>query len=126
MESTDDVITFRIKRSDEAFAEAMLLAHTEHYNTAINRLYYAAFYAVSALLLKDGIYSKTHSGLISKFHEHLIKEKKLPADSGRVYKELFDLRQDGDYGDFIVYTTGDFKPLVDKTQKLINEIKKLI
>ncbi len=82
--------------------------------------------AVLEVNFKAGIYSKTHSGSISKFHEHLIKEKKLLVDSGKVYKELFDLRQDGNYGDFIVFTTGDSKPLVDRTQKLINEIKKLI
>ncbi len=51
-ESRLGLIHYRIERSDEAIEEAAILAERCHYNAAVNRLYYACFYAVQALLLK--------------------------------------------------------------------------
>lgn len=117
---------FRMERSDEALLEAQVLSTARHYNTAVSRLYYAVFYSVSALLLKDRIYSKSHSGLKSKFHEHIMKEQKLGNEVARVYQELFDYRQDADYADFIIFAKDDFEPLFGRAINLISEIKKLI
>ena len=43
---------YRMERADEALEEAAILSERCHYNAAVNRLYYACFYAVQALLLK--------------------------------------------------------------------------
>jgi uncharacterized protein (UPF0332 family) len=51
-----------------------VVAEAGRYNATVNRLYYSAFYADCGLLLKEGIYSKTHSGLKSKFNEQIIHE----------------------------------------------------
>jgi uncharacterized protein (UPF0332 family) len=75
MKQTNEVIEHRLKKSDETFEDERLLVETKHWTSVINLLYYAVFYAISALLLKENIYSKTHSGLKSKFNQ-LIKEKK--------------------------------------------------
>lgn len=77
MGDINEIIQFRFKRSNEAFEDALLLQKAERYNSTVNRLYYSAFYAVSGLLLKEGIYSKTHSGLKSKFNEQIIHQGKL-------------------------------------------------
>jgi uncharacterized protein (UPF0332 family) len=54
-----------------------------YWNTAINRMYYACFYAVSALLTKYDIEVNSHNGLRQKFGEHYVKtgifEKTLPS-----------------------------------------------
>lgn len=68
MKETNKVIEHRLRKSVETFEDAKLLVETKHWTSVINRLYYAAFYAISALLLKENIYSKTHSGLKSKFN----------------------------------------------------------
>jgi len=38
-----------------------------HYDTSINRSYYAVFYSTNALLVKKGIKTKTHKGIGRKF-----------------------------------------------------------
>lgn len=124
--NVNDLILFRIQRSDVTFEEAKALAEINQWNGVVNRLYYAAFYAVSALLLKKEIYTKTHSGLKSKFNEEIIKKGELAVSSGEVYNYLFNLRSSGDYGDFIVFTKEEIEPLIERTANLINEIKKLI
>lgn len=124
--NVNDLILFRLQRSDVTFEEAKALAAISQWNGVVNRLYYVAFYAVSALLLKKEIYTKTHSGLKSKFNEEIIKKEELPASSGEVYNYLFNLRSSGNYEDFVVFTKEEIESLIERTENLINEIKKLI
>jgi uncharacterized protein (UPF0332 family) len=49
----DEYIKYRFKRAEESFDDALILIKNRRWNTAINRLYYAYFYAVIALLLKN-------------------------------------------------------------------------
>lgn len=49
------LVQYRLDRSREALAEAVLLLDSGHANTGVNRLYYACFYAGSALLLTQGL-----------------------------------------------------------------------
>jgi len=44
-------VRYRLDRAAEALAEAQLLLAHGHTRTAMNRPYFACFYAVSALLL---------------------------------------------------------------------------
>ena len=48
------LVRYRLARARESLAEAELLFANDHVRTAVNRLYYACFYAVSALLLAEG------------------------------------------------------------------------
>lgn len=63
--SGDALVAYRLRRSHEALEEARLLADHGHSNAAVNRLYYACFYAVSALLSSRGLSSARHSGVRS-------------------------------------------------------------
>jgi uncharacterized protein (UPF0332 family) len=48
----------------EAIEDSEIAINNERYKMAVNRSYYATFYAVNALLIKKGIITKTHSGTI--------------------------------------------------------------
>jgi hypothetical protein len=76
------LIQYRLDRTRQALAEAALLLDSNHANTGVNRLYYACFYAVSALLLTKGLTATRHSGLRTLFHQHLIRPGLLPPDQG--------------------------------------------
>ncbi len=49
-----ELINYRLHRAYETLEEARLMQDIGHWNTCANRLYYAAFYAVSALLIYEG------------------------------------------------------------------------
>jgi hypothetical protein len=66
-DNTETIIAYRLERAHESLDEATMLWNTGHYNTYVNRLYYACFYAVTALLLKNGLTSSTHSGTQNLF-----------------------------------------------------------
>jgi len=64
----EELIRYRLSRAEETLEEARLLAENKHGNAAVNRLYYACFYAVLALLIRDGRYSSKHSGVRALFN----------------------------------------------------------
>ena len=56
------VVNYRVERAYATLKEAEDVATRGWYNLAANRLYYALYYAVSALLIHKGLIVKTHSG----------------------------------------------------------------
>jgi uncharacterized protein len=121
-----EYIQYRLEKARETYEVAKLLVANEAWNSAINRLYYAAYYAVSALLVQSGILTKTHSGVKTQFLLHYIKSGKIELDHGKVYADLFDWRQKGDYGDFFDFTEEDVLSVLKPTERLIAEVKTLI
>lgn len=67
------------------------------YTFAINRAYYALFYAVSALLLEEGRRFTKHSGVRAAFNEEIVKPGRLSRGHGDLHNQLFRDRQEGDY-----------------------------
>lgn len=120
------LITYRLKRAIETLEEARLMQSVQHWNTCANRLYYAAFYAVSALLIQDGYAASKHSGVKALFNRHYIKSEIITRDFGHLYNRLFDLRQEGDYLDFVYLDAETVMPLVEETAVLINKIQTLL
>ena len=64
---------------------------------AINRMYYACYYCMTALLLTKDIYAKTHQVTRGKFSELFIKTGVFSDDIAIHIKNTFDLRQEADY-----------------------------
>lgn len=126
MQSKDDLLKYRLSRAYESIDEAEILAQSGHWNTVANRLYYAAFYAVSALLIKNEILATTHSGVKSNFHKHFIKTNLVEKSIGQLYSNLFSKRQEGDYQDFQFFEEDTIRPLIEKTFFLIGTIDKLL
>jgi uncharacterized protein (UPF0332 family) len=121
-----DYISYRLKSSKETLEAARLLAKNEHWNSAINRLYYSCFYAISALLYKYDINANSHAGLKHQFTLHFIKTEVIDKELGRVFVELFDWRQKGDYGDFYDFDKDKTLPLFKPVETLIETVESLI
>ncbi len=125
-EDLQALITYRLQRATETLEEARLMKKVGHWNTCANRLYYAAFYAVSALLVRDGHTSSKHSGVKALFNRHYVKPGKVTKESGRLYNRLSDLRQEGDYIDFVSLDVDTIEPLVEETSLFIDMIHSII
>ena len=124
--ASEDYINYRIKNAEDALASARLLADNFHWNAAINRLYYACFYIVSALLYKNNIAAKKHSGLKHQFAQHFIKTGIVDKDVSKVYLRLSDWRQKGDYDDFEDFTQEKTLPLFEPVENFIKVVLNLI
>jgi len=119
--STDDLVNYRISRANESYNEAILLAKENHWNTTANRLYYACFYMVNALLIKNGVSFSSHNGVKSEFHRLFVKEDIISVDNGKLFNRLFNLRHEGDYADFKRLEEEDVQPFIDDVKTFILE-----
>ena len=94
-----EYVRLRVQRARDSLREAQLLLDGGYLIGAVNRMYYACFYAVNAILFSEGLSSSKHSGVMSLFERHWIKTGRLPVEIGKFYRQLFERRQEGDYRD---------------------------
>ena len=57
------LIQYRFERAYKTLEEADYMRVGNYFNAAINRLYYACFYAATGLLIAKGIEAGTHNGV---------------------------------------------------------------
>lgn len=100
-DSRKELVDYRLRRSEETLDEADCLAENGHYSGALNRLYYACYYLVSALLIANKLQATTHSGVKSLFARNFIKSGKIDLAYGKFFNEIFEIRHSNDYDDFI-------------------------
>lgn len=91
------VVEYWWSKAEESLASAERELHAGSLSFAMNRIYYAAFYAVSAALLERRSSFKKHSGVRAAFHREFIKPGVLDIKWGKFYDQLFEDRQEGDY-----------------------------
>jgi uncharacterized protein len=120
------LVQYRLDRAREALTEAGLLLDSGHANTGVNRLYYACFYAVSALLLTKGLTATSHSGLRTLFHQHVIRPGLLPLGQGPLYDRLFDQRQRSDYADLVYFSVDEVRAWSMEAQAFVDAVAVLI
>jgi uncharacterized protein (UPF0332 family) len=111
-----------MERALEAMREAELLFGQGHLLGSLNRLYYACFYAVSALLLAKGYSSSKHSGVRSLFHRKLVREGLVSRESAKTYDKLFTRRQRADYEDLFSVEREEVEVLMGDARALVEEI----
>lgn len=122
----NDYINYRLQRASDTLNDARLLAENERWNSSINRLYYASFYAVSALLYYHSIEAKTHKGVRIKFMNEFIKTGLFDKEYGKLFSDLYDWRQEGDYSDFVSFDKDLTLPLINKSEEFIALIRKFL
>lgn len=69
-----------------------------------------------------GIETKTHAGIKTQFLLHFVKSGIVEIELGKLYADMFDWRQRGDYGDFFDFKEEDVLPLMKPSRALINAI----
>jgi uncharacterized protein (UPF0332 family) len=124
--SNKDLVLYRLKRARETLKDARILADAGRWNPCVNRLYYACFYVVSALLIREGLSSSKHTGLRSLFNQHFVKTNKVPKETARIYNDLFERRQEGDYVDFVSFEESQVLRWLPEAEAFVESIAVLI
>lgn len=125
-ENYEALARYRQDRAHETLAEIPYLREKGFYNTAVNRLYYACYYAAVALLTKHHIPTTTHAGVKTMLGLHFVSKGLITKESGRAFVNLFDSRQRGDYDEFVYATQEEVDELIPKAQRFIEEIDALL
>jgi len=98
----------------------------QSFSFAINRAYYAVFYAVSALLLEEGRRFHKHSGVRATFNQHLVKTGRVARKHGDLYNRLFRDRQEGDYVEFVKFDEPYVRRQLEGCEEFLRDIRSLI
>ena len=125
-EPLQTLIHYRLERAQESLDDVHLLAEAERWNACVNRLYYSCFYAVSALLVRDGLSSSRHTGVRSLLNRHYVRTGKVPRELARVYNDLFERRQEGDYADFVRFQADQVRLWIPQAEAFIAHMKALL
>jgi hypothetical protein len=119
-----EYIRYRLLKARETLRDANSLHVIGSATSTVNRIYYACFYAVSALLLSEGHSSSKHTGVISLFDRLWIKPKRLSSELGIFYRMMFEYRQKGDYQDMFVFQADDIKVWLTQAEEFVDTLSK--
>jgi len=121
-----EIVKYRMEKAKITLTDAKKFFKNVSLDSTVNRIYYALFYAVNALLLCEGVFSSKHSGVRALFDKVFIKKGIVKKEMGRFYSEMFDRRLKGDYRDFVKFDDKDVKIWIKKAEDFIKEIEDLL
>lgn len=121
-EEREAIVIYRLEKATKTLEEARCNLPMQFWSLIANRMYYAAYYAVSALLIVNGHTAKTHETILRVFGLYFVKTGVFPTEQGRLYNKLFTLRLTGDYNDHYDLEEQDVLPLFAPTEQLIADV----
>ena len=86
-----------LAKAERYLKSARLLMDSGDLDSAVSRIYYAAFYVAEALLDAKGLSFSSHRGVISAFGQKFAKTGELSPDFHKLLLAAFEKRQMGDY-----------------------------
>ena len=125
-EEREELVRYRVARARMTLAEAEAMAQASLWNGCVNRLYYACFYAATALLLRHGLSSSKHSGVRSLFNREFVRTSAIGRQLGELYNTLFRSRNRGDYDDLVWFEESEVRPWVEQVRQFVARIEALL
>ena len=123
---TDDerraIVLYRMENARKMLAEVESHRENGFYNTAVNRMYYACYYAATAMLISIGVEVKSHDGVRLNLGKHVVMQGLLSAELGRFYSRLFSKRSTGDYDDFVNHSLETVDELLPQARVFIDTL----
>ena len=120
-----DLANYRLEKAKNTLSYAKSYIDDATLDSTVNRIYYAMFYAVNALLITKGLYSSKHSGVRAIFNREIVNKGLIEKQWGEFFTDMFDRRQKGDYKDFVKFEKQDVEKWLKKAEDFINKIDKL-
>lgn len=120
------MVELEIERAEKILLQFPTLVEQHYWDTLVNRMYYAAFHAVSALLIHNAIRAQTHKGAIILFNKEFVRTGVFSAEEGHLFSQLESLRERGDYNCFVETTEDELLPLIEPLKALVEKIKNII
>lgn len=116
--------TIRIQQADETLQDCRTLRESQgSTRSVVNRAYYAAFYAVLALLAHSGLKPRKHSQAISQFDQHFVRMGLFPKEASRGLCTLFQLRNENDYQEGAVISPAEVEDACKQAEAIVASAK---
>ena len=113
----------RLEIAHERLTTAKAMLELGDYKASANRLYYAIFSAMRAVLALDGFDSKKHSGIIARFRQSYIKTGILDTEMSKIIDDLEVIREDSDYDDFYIILKEYVEIQAKRAEYFVSEVE---
>ncbi len=120
------LVKYRYEKAQDTFDAAEALFAENRLRHAVNRYYYAVFYAIQALLATIELESRRHSGTIALFNKHFVKTGIFGKKYAKIVMNLFDERSDADYEDFKVFQGQEVEDLREDVASFLKAVGKYL
>ena len=120
------IVALELEKAEQTFAETTILCNGKLWSNLANRLYYALFHAMSAMLIADHHEVGTHRGVTNRFHMYYVKTGIFTKEDGAFYSQMQSMREESDYNCSFNVTENDIMARIEPTRQLIEKIKNYI
>jgi uncharacterized protein (UPF0332 family) len=121
-----DLTIYRLSLSKETLENAKLCLDNNFYRDCINRSYYAAFYAIKAVLASESIDFKRHKDAVGYFNKQYVATNLIPRDVGKSLGRLKTVREASDYDDFFICSREDALKQYQAAEYIHREVKEYL
>ena len=120
------IVEMELEKAERTFAEQNVLRKAGLWSTLANRLYYALFHAVSALLISEGHEVGTHKGAVIRFQQYFVKTRRFSVEDGRFYSQMQTMRENADYNCSYDVSEDEILSRIEPARQFIEKIKQYI
>ena len=120
------MVELEIERAEKITEQFDTLREQQYWDTLVNRMYYAVFHAVSALMIHNALNVHTHRGALNAFNKEFVRTGVFTPEEGHLFSKLEGMRERGDYNCFVDATEEEIVPLIGPLKALIEKIKSKI
>jgi uncharacterized protein (UPF0332 family) len=115
-----------MQKASQALASARSERDADRLDFAVNRSYYACYYAASAALMKLGKTFVKHSGLRGAIHKDLAKPGRIEPRWGKVFDRAFANRHSADYMVMSEFEREQVDDLINESHGFVQEMALLL
>lgn len=129
MEFDENVIElskYRLEMAENTYHMAELCFENQGFRDAVNRSYYAAFYALRAVLALEGVDFKRHKDVVAYFNQYYVATDKFEHEMGKRIGRLKTMREDCDYDDFFVIEKDEVLVQLETAEIVISAVKQYL
>jgi uncharacterized protein (UPF0332 family) len=116
------LVGLELEKAVNMLSQIPNLQQLGYWDNIANRLYYAVFHAVNALLINDGHPVNTHRGVIALFGNYYIRTGIFSSEDGRLYSDLQTIRNNSDYNCSYDASEKEIEPMIEPAKKFIGRI----
>lgn len=117
------LIALRLAQSEESLQEARILFQASLWRGAINRAYYAMFYAVLALAVTKQQPISKHSGVLAFFDRDYVRTGIFPKELSRYLHFAFERCQNSNYGEVFTANQEEVDQAIVEAEEFVQKVK---
>lgn len=120
------LVGLQLEKAQSMLVQMQLGIDNRMWDMVANRVYYAVFHAVSALLINSEIEVGSHKGAAIRFQQHFVKTGVFNSQEAHMYSRLQQLREEGDYNCYIRTSEDEIMPYIEQAKSFIQKIEDLL